>query len=154
MGGFLKKLNPFDDDDDKKKKEEDERRAADEVQRAQHEAQRAADEVQRAQHEAQRTADEARRAEEERQRAADQAATAVLTSEGTVTGSSLGRKYTTKAGDRLEALAAYFYGASVHKQRLIDDNPALKTWDRRALPAGLTINVGEDPTRGDAIPTA
>lgn len=151
MGGFLKKINPF-DDDGKKKKEEEERRAAEEAQRAEEERVRA-EEEQRAAEAAQRAEDE-RRAAEERQRAAEQAATAVLTSEGKVTGAGLERTYTTKAGDKLEDIAAYFYGDPVHKQRLIDDNPALKTWDGRELPAGLTINVSEDAGRGDAVSTA
>lgn len=140
MGGFLKKINPFDDDDkEKKQKEEEAQRVEEERQRAEQEAQRAAEE---------------RGAAEERQRAAEQAATATLTSEGKVGGSGLDRKYTTKVGDKLEDIAAYFYGDPVHKQRLIDDNPALKTWDGRDLPAGLTINVSEDAGRGDAVSTA
>ena len=144
MGGFLKKINPFDNDDEKKK-EEEARRAEEERVRAEQE-QRAAAAARRAEHE--------QHAAEERQRAAERAATAVLTSEGKVTGAGLERKYTTKAGDKLEDIAAYFYGDPVHKQRLIDDNPALKTWEGRPLPGGLTINVSEDASRGDAIRTA
>jgi hypothetical protein len=82
---------------------------------------------------------------------AEAEATAVLSSEGKVEGAGLGRRYTTKAGDKLEDIAAYFYGDPVHKQRLIDDNPALSAFDGRELPAGLTINVSEDASRGDAV---
>jgi hypothetical protein len=67
------------------------------------------------------------------------------------TGSGLDRMYTTKAGDRLEDIAAYFYGDPVQKQRLIDDNPTLSQFDGVELPAGLEMHVGEDASRGDAI---
>jgi len=42
---------------------------------------------------------------------------------GQVTGSGMGRVYTTKEGDTLEDVAAFFYGDPAQKQRLLDDNP-------------------------------
>jgi nucleoid-associated protein YgaU len=147
--GFLKKLNPFDNDDDKKK-EEEERRAEEERQRAEQERLRAEEESRRAAEEESRRAAEAAAAAEA-QRKAEEAAVATLTSEGKVEGAGMERTYTTKAGDRMEAIAAYFYGDPVHKQRLLDDNPALRAFDGRDLPAGLEIKVGEDPNRGDTV---
>jgi nucleoid-associated protein YgaU len=130
--GFLKKLNPFDNDDDKKKKEEEERRAEEERQRAEQDRLRAEEESRRAAEESRRAAEAAAAAEA--QRKAEEAAVATLTSEGKVEGAGLERTYTTKAGDRMESIAAYFYGDPVHKQRLLDDNPALRAFDGKELP--------------------
>lgn len=71
---------------------------------------------------------------------------------GSVSGSGKMRTYTAKQGDTLEAIAAYFYGSEVQRQRLIDDNPdfaALQPGD--TVPAGTVLQVGEDPERGDAV---
>ncbi len=71
---------------------------------------------------------------------------------GQMSGSGKDRTYTTKQGDTLEDLAAFFYGDPVHRQRLIDDNPevaALPPGD--ALPAGMTLHVSEDAERGDTV---
>ncbi len=69
---------------------------------------------------------------------------------GQVSGSGLERIYTTKEGDTLPDLAAFFYGDSGQAQRLIDDNPALPT-DRESLPPGTPLRVPEDLSRGDAV---
>jgi hypothetical protein len=69
---------------------------------------------------------------------------------GTVIGSGLERVYVTKEGDQLEDIAAYFYGSSEQQQRLRDDNPAMVGWSG-PLPAGVRLNVAEDPTRGDTV---
>ena len=53
---------------------------------------------------------------------------------GTVVGSGLDRTYITKQGDTLEAIAAFFYGDPVHRQRLIDDIP-----DFASLQPGDTV---------------
>jgi hypothetical protein len=76
----------------------------------------------------------------------------VVVNEGTVTGVGLERTYTTKAGDTLESIAAYFYGAEVHRQRLLDDNPDLNLEQHgSSLPGGIRIRVGEDVARGDTV---
>lgn len=80
-------------------------------------------------------------------------ATAPASAEGTVSGSGLDRTYTTKTGDTLEEIAAYFYGDRVQKQRLIDDNPFLTRYDGVQLPGGMQIHVSEDASRGDAVST-
>ncbi|MGH2587139.1 MAG: hypothetical protein ACRDJE_19675 [Dehalococcoidia bacterium] len=77
-----------------------------------------------------------------------------VTNEGVVTGAGLERMYTTRPGDRMEDVAAYFYGDAVQKQRLIDDNPWLAEYDGKEMPGGLEIHVGEDPNRGDAVSTS
>ncbi len=69
---------------------------------------------------------------------------------GQVSGSGLERIYTTKEGDTLADLAAFFYGDAGQMQRLIDDNPALPT-DGASLPAGTPLHVPEDSSRGDAV---
>jgi nucleoid-associated protein YgaU len=149
MGGFLKKLNPF-GRGDKKKQQEEERRAEQVASEASAPSESPSEPATTGTvvAEAEATTGAGSTA------VMEESATAVETSEGKVTGSGLERKYTTKAGDKLEDIAAYFYGDPVHKQRLIDDNPALANWDGRELPGGLTINVSEDPNRGDAVSTA
>ena len=83
---------------------------------------------------------------------ATEAAAAVETTEGTVSGAGLDRTYTTKAGDTLEAIAAYFYGAEVQRQRLLDDNPDLNLEQYGgSLPGGIRIRVSEDVSRGDTV---
>ena len=69
---------------------------------------------------------------------------------GQVTGSGLERIYTTKEGDTLADLAAFFYGDPGQAQRLIDDNPDLST-ESESLPPGTPLRVPEDPSRGDAV---
>lgn len=69
---------------------------------------------------------------------------------GRTRGAGIGRTYTTKPGDTLEAIAAYFYGDPVRRQRIIDDNPMLAGIKPAAMiPAGWTLNVSDDPARGD-----
>jgi hypothetical protein len=148
MGGFLKKLNPF-GRGDKKKQQEEERRAEQTASEAS-----APSELPSEPTTSGTVVAEAEATTGAGGTAVMEETAAVETSEGKVTGSGLERKYTTKAGDKLEDIAAYFYGDPVHKQRLIDDNPALANWEGRELPGGLTINVSEDPNRGDAVSTA
>lgn len=69
---------------------------------------------------------------------------------GSVVGSGLERVYITKEGDRLEDVAAFFYGSPEHHQRLRDDNPSVAGWSG-PLPAGTRLNVSEDTSRGDAV---
>lgn len=68
---------------------------------------------------------------------------------GAVTGSGRDRVYTSKEGDTLDDVAAFFYGDSTHKQRLLDDNPEL-TPDMILSP-GTRIRVSEDAERGDTV---
>ena len=71
---------------------------------------------------------------------------------GQTSGEGTERTYVTKQGDTLEDIAAYFYGDPIHRQRLIDDNPdlaAVQPGD--SVPAGMTLRVGLDPERGDAV---
>lgn len=71
---------------------------------------------------------------------------------GQTTGSGLGRVYTTKVGDTLEDVAAFFYGAPEQRQRLIDDNPEWAGWQRgEPVPGGARIKVSEDASRGDTV---
>ena len=71
---------------------------------------------------------------------------------GQTSGSGMDRVYTTKQGDTLEDLAAFFYGDPVHRQRLIDDNPDFTSLQPgEAVPAGTTLRVSEDPSRGDTV---
>ena len=72
-------------------------------------------------------------------------ATMTMKSEfGTVRGSGLDRTSTTKA--------AFFYGDSVHRQRLIDDNPdSASLHAGEPVPAGSTLQVSEDASRGDIV---
>jgi hypothetical protein len=77
---------------------------------------------------------------------ADEAASAY----GTVVGSGLSRAYITKEGDRLEDLAAYFYGSPEQQQRIRDDNPDIANVSG-PLSAGVRLAVSEDPNRGDAV---
>lgn len=72
------------------------------------------------------------------------------TSFGRTVGSGKERSYTTKPGDTLESIAAYFYGAEVQRQRIIDDNPAFAiVQPGDTLPVGTLLQVGDDPERGD-----
>lgn len=158
--GFLKKLNPFDRDDDEKEKREAAKRATEEAA-----AEAAADAARSTESSSSSMSagsglDAIVAAAEATASAAgttvvvEEAAVIVETSEGKVAGAGLSRTYTTKAGDKMEDVAAYFYGEAVHKQRLIDDNPFLQAYEGKELPGGMTINVGEDPNRGDAVSTA
>ncbi len=71
---------------------------------------------------------------------------------GQASGSGMDRVYTTKQGDTLEDLAAFFYGDPVHRQRLIDDNPDFASLPSgETVPAGTTLKVSEDATRGDTV---
>ena len=72
--------------------------------------------------------------------------------DGTVTGSGESRMYTTKMGDTLEEIAAFFYGDPAHKQRLLDDNPELRDYSAPKLPGGMQIRVSKDAGRGDNAP--
>jgi hypothetical protein len=81
---------------------------------------------------------------------AESAATDVAATYGTVVGSGQTRVYVTKEGDLLEDIASYFYGSSEQHQRIRDDNPAMVGWSG-PLPAGVRLNVSEDPSRGDAV---
>ena len=74
--------------------------------------------------------------------------------EGSIKGTGLERTYTTRGGDTLEAIATYFYGDPIHKQRLIDDNPSLQPYDGKEMPANTEIKVGEDAGRGDTVARA
>ncbi len=67
---------------------------------------------------------------------------------GSVSGSGRERMYTTKEGDTLEDIAAFFYGDSTQKQRLLDDNPELHK-DMVQLSPGMQLRVSEDAQRGD-----
>lgn len=67
---------------------------------------------------------------------------------GSVSGAGKERMYTTKEGDTLDDIAAFFYGDSAQKQRLLDDNPELHK-DMVQLAAGMQIRVSEDAERGD-----
>jgi hypothetical protein len=83
---------------------------------------------------------------------ATEAAAAVETAEGTVSGAGLDRVYTTRAGDTLEVIAAYFYGTEIQRQRLLDDNPDLNLEQYGgSLPGGIRIRVSEDVSRGDTV---
>ena len=71
---------------------------------------------------------------------------------GQTSGEGTERTYVTKQGDTLEDIAAYFYGDPVHRQRLIDDNPDLAAVQPgESAPAGMTLRVGLDAARGDAV---
>ncbi len=71
---------------------------------------------------------------------------------GQMTGSGADRAYITKQGDTLEGIAAFFYGAPEHRQRLIDDNPSWNGWQpNETVPAGIQLKVGEDAGRGDTV---
>jgi nucleoid-associated protein YgaU len=84
---------------------------------------------------------------------ADSAATPPSTL-GTVGGSGTGRTYTTRAGDTLDVIAAYFYGDPVHRQRILDENPNLAASGGADLPEGTILRVPEDapPAGGEAQP--
>lgn len=82
-------------------------------------------------------------------------ATQTAAGEGQVTGAGMNRVYTTRAGDSLAAIAAYFYGDAVHVQRLYDDNPELNLAQYGdGLPGGVRIKVSEDASRGDTVKNA
>jgi hypothetical protein len=69
---------------------------------------------------------------------------------GRTAGSGMERVYTTKPGDTLDDVAAYFYGDAAQRQRLIDDNPDLARWGTgEQVPGGTRIKVSEDASRGD-----
>lgn len=63
---------------------------------------------------------------------------------GTVTGSGADRVYVTKDGDTFEAIATYFYGAEVHKQRILDENPGAMVYNNLRIPGGVSLRVSED----------
>jgi len=69
---------------------------------------------------------------------------------GKASGSGQSRMYTTRPGDALEGIAAYFYGDVKHVQRLLDDNPFLSHY-AGPLPGGVEIKVSEDAARGDSV---
>lgn len=72
--------------------------------------------------------------------------------EGRVSESGVSRMYTTRAGDTLEAIAAFFYGDPAQRQRLLDDNPGLGALQPGAtLSPGTNLHVGEDVARGDTV---
>ena len=71
---------------------------------------------------------------------------------GQVTGSGTERMYTTKEGDTLETIAAFFYGDSTHRRRLLEENPELNA-GTPVLTAGMQIRVSEDPGQSDAVPS-
>ena|SRR5215203_1274784 len=159
MGGFLRKLNPFDRDDDKDKQDEQQQtgRQSDQQSTAASSEPIMPEPVARA-GVGSGVSDIVAQAEAANAARPPAPATpAVATpasTEGKVSGSGLNRTYVTKAGDKLEDIAAYFYGAAVQKQRLIDDNAWLQAYDGKVLPANMTINVSEDPNRGDAVPSS
>lgn len=157
MGGLFKKLNPFDRDDDEKKDEQkDEEEQSGEVVEATHAVSAGVQETPAADAEESVSAvvEEAQAAGESMPTDAEKpVATATASTEGIVTGTGLDRTYITKSGDKLEDIAAYFYGDSVQKQRLIDDNPFLSRYDGVQLPGGMQIHVSEDASRGDAVST-
>ena len=71
---------------------------------------------------------------------------------GQTSGSGMDRVYTTKQGDTLEDIAAFFYGDPAHRQRLIDDNPDFASLPPgETMPAGTTLHVSEDAGRGDTV---
>ena len=71
---------------------------------------------------------------------------------GQTSGSGMDRVYTTKQGDTLEDIAAFFYGDPAHRQRLIDDNPDFASLPSGGtVPAGTTLKVSEDAARGDTV---
>ena len=72
---------------------------------------------------------------------------------GQVTGAGRERVYTTKEGDTLADIAAFFYGDSSHTARLLSDNPELNR-DTLVVPAGMRLRVSEDADQGDANPPA
>lgn len=63
---------------------------------------------------------------------------------GTVTGAGAERVYVTKDGDTFEAIATYFYGAEVHKQRILDENPSAMIYNNLRIPGGVSLRVSED----------
>ena len=69
---------------------------------------------------------------------------------GQVTGSGRERVYTTKEGDTLADLAAFFYGDSSHTARLLRENPELNA-DTTELQAGMRLRISDDADRGDAV---
>lgn len=72
--------------------------------------------------------------------------------EGRVSESGVNRMYTTRPGDTLEAIAAFFYGNPAQRQRIIDDNPGLGAMQPGAtLSPGTNLHVGEDAARGDSV---
>ncbi len=73
----------------------------------------------------------------------------MTTDQGSVSGSGRDRRYTTRDGDTLEGLAAFFYGSEAHVQRLMEENPELEQYRGQSLPGGMSIAVSEDPDKGD-----
>ena len=69
---------------------------------------------------------------------------------GQVTGAGRERVYTTKEGDTLADLAAFFYGDSSHTARLLRENPELNA-DTTELQAGMRLRISDDADRGDAV---
>lgn len=164
--GFLRKLNPFDRDDDKKEEHHQEQ-SSEGTEASSDSGSTSADVSGMAAATAEAAADSATAVAEPVVEVAEvvvaettsdggavvtEVAAASVSTEGTVSGGGLFRTYTTKAGDSLEEIAAYFYGDAVQKQRLLDDNPFLSSYGDTALPGGIQIHVGEDAARGDAIP--
>ena len=74
---------------------------------------------------------------------------------GQVSGSGLDRTYVTKPGDTPDGVAAFFYGDTAHRQRLIDENPELaRLQPGDQIPGGSRIKVSEDVARGDTTTTS
>jgi nucleoid-associated protein YgaU len=69
---------------------------------------------------------------------------------GQVTGSGMDRVYTTKEGDTLDDVAAFFYGDPAQKQRILDDNPDI-TDTGESISPGTRLRVSEDESRGDTV---
>jgi phage tail protein X/LysM repeat protein len=68
-----------------------------------------------------------------------------VSSIGTVTGSGPDRRYTTRAGDTIDTLAAYFFFT---KERFLAENPGLSD-DGTPLREGMSIRVPEDPVAAE-----
>ena len=76
-------------------------------------------------------------------------APAAASNEGVTSGSGADRTYTSRAGDTLEAIAAYFYGDPVHSRRLLEENPSLAQHSG-SLPGGVQMRVPADAAPAEA----
>lgn len=74
------------------------------------------------------------------------AAAGPVSSLGTVNGSGPDRRYTTRGGDTIENLAAYFFFT---KERFLAENPGLSD-DGTPLREGLSLRVPEDPIAAES----
>ena len=64
---------------------------------------------------------------------------------GEARGDGLNRSYMTKAGDTLEAIAAFFYGSEERRDALIERNYGLDQYGPNAtLPSGFVLRVPDE----------